>query len=80
MKGELHVQPGCGDAYREAEYWSNFNIIEDAVNDITAPTTGKISGIKERYSIGGIKGSHNGKGLQIIKFGDGTVRKTIKNR
>ncbi len=35
--GTLHVLPGCGDAYRTANYWKNFTIIEDAVlppNDI----------------------------------------------
>lgn len=35
--GTLHVLPGCGDAYRAANYWKNFTIIEDAAlpsNDI----------------------------------------------
>ena len=29
--GDLHVLPGCKAAYEAADYWKNFNIIEDAV-------------------------------------------------
>ena len=29
--GDLHVLPRCKAAYEEADYWKNFNIIEDAV-------------------------------------------------
>lgn len=32
--GTLHVRPGCGDAYRVADYWKNFNIVEDAMLSI----------------------------------------------
>ena len=29
--GDLHVLPGCKAAYEAADYWKEFNIIEDAV-------------------------------------------------
>lgn len=29
--GDLHVLPGCKAAYEAADYWKNFNIIEDAI-------------------------------------------------
>ena len=53
---DLHVLPGCGDAYRNAPLWGRFNIIEDAVdaNAIASPVADKtvVEGI---YAIDGKK-------------------------
>ena len=76
--GDLHVLPDCGDAYRAAEGWNKFNIIEDAVDAITSPTADKLGGVKDIYTLGGSKSSANGKGLQIIRYNDGTARKVMK--
>lgn len=76
--GDLHVLPGCGDVYRSGEYWSQFNIIEDAVDAITSPTSDNQVCVKDIYTLDGNKGTANGKGLQIIRYSDGSVRKMMK--
>ena len=45
---------------------------------ITSPTADKLGGVKDIYTLGGSKSSANGKGLQIIRYNDGTARKVMK--
>lgn len=42
--GTLHVLPGCGNAYRSAEYWKYFTIVEDAEMPSEANLRGYVNG------------------------------------
>ena len=77
--GTLHVLPGCGEAYRAAEVWKNFTIVEDAtdgigdiLNDNKEPF---IIGI---YDLSGKKHNQLQPGTNIIRMEDGTMRKIIR--
>lgn len=50
--GTLHVKKGCKEAYSNAPYWNNFNIVEDAdapgssaIEDIVCDNPARVSGI-----------------------------------
>lgn len=71
--GTLHVRKGCKDAYGNALYWQNFNIVEDvdAVNDITNTETSELSlrpynHIRKYINNGRVVMERNGKMLFSI--------------
>jgi hypothetical protein len=52
--GDLHVLPGCKEAYEAADFWKKFNIIEDAdvIADVAAVSSlinviGKVANTEE---------------------------------
>lgn len=78
--GTLHVQPGCGDVYSQAEFWMNFTIVEDADN-ISSPTSGSASSqvISQRYfDSAGKEMTHPERGITIVvtEYEDGRMETT----
>ena len=70
---ELWVPEGSEQAYREAEYWSDFTIVQvSGVDKVAADRR-----IVERYDISGRVVDETAKGLQIVKYDDGTVDKIV---
>ena len=72
----LHVPIGCKQIYQESPVWKEFaNIVEDVqacISDISSETHCNPVGI---WSIDGHKGKR--RGLNIIRYSDGLVRKVI---
>ena len=75
--GTLHVLPGCKSLYKDADYWKNFDIVEDAViNGIVSVSASSpkaiLTGI---YDTSGKELPATQPGINIIRYSDGTSRK-----
>ena len=76
----LKVPIGSKQAYQDAEYWNEFQLIVEA--DVTAigsiradePADGKIESI---YDINGSRRSSLQRGINIIRMSDGTTKKVM---
>ena len=80
----LHVPAASLEAYRNAEQWKDFGRIvaltdEDPkpTTDINTPAVTQMPAIVERYFIDGKRISSPQRGLNIIRMGDGTVKKVF---
>ena len=76
----LHVPAQSVGLYRNHVYWNQFKKIVPLTDEETGirPTTMREpddSGI--HYSLSGTRISPNGKGIHVVKYDDGTVRKVI---
>ena len=74
---KLYVPKGCANKYRQAEVWKEFDIeemdgtgIEGVTNDSTATEVA-------RYDANGNLLAAPAKGLNIVRYSDGTVKKII---
>lgn len=74
---KLYVPKGCANKYRDAEVWKEFDIeemdgtgIEGATNDSTATEVA-------RYDANGNLLAAPAKGLNIVRYSDGTVKKIM---
>ena len=75
----LHVPAQSVRLYRNHEYWGRFKEIVPLTDEETgiSPTTvgGTVDGV--HYSLSGTRVSPNGKGIHVVRYDDGTVRKVI---
>ena len=75
----LYVPTGSKEAYENAEYWKNFQTIVEfaptGIDEVNAMADG--SKVKSRYTVNGQATNSLQKGLNIIRFSDGTTRKVM---
>ena len=78
-KCTLYVPEGTSDEYSKASVWSSFTHIKEyAPTGIAGPVLS--AGVKEvsRYSLNGQQLSSPYKGVNIVKYSDGSVRKIAR--
>lgn len=78
-QGILFVPKGAKDRYQNADVWKDFFDIQE-MNETTAITSAiikKEKSIVGRYNAGGQRLNTPQKGINIIKYSDGTTKKVI---
>ncbi len=74
----LNVPVDCMDAYSQADYWSEFyNINEEDFSGIENIFVGENAKPLERYTINGAKISTPQRGINIVKYSDGSSKKIL---
>ena len=74
----VYVPKGTGDAYfRSAEFGYFYNIVEFDATGIDKVTTSTNAKEVSRYSANGQRLSAPAKGLNIVKYSDGSVKKVV---
>lgn len=74
----LYVPKGTAEAYRNSYPWSKFkHVVEMDAAGIGSVLTDSIKKESSRYSADGKRLKAPRKGLNIVKYGDGSVRKVI---
>ena len=74
----VYVPKGTGDAYvRSAEFGYFYNIVEFDATGIDKVATSTNAKEVSRYSANGQRLSAPAKGLNIVKYSDGSVKKVV---
>lgn len=73
----LYVPEGTAKKYKSKTGWQNFLFIEEGVPAGISQAESRKPEIVHRYTLGGIRESTRGKGIQIIQMDDGTTRKVL---
>lgn len=75
----LYVPQGCIEKYEAADYWRYFyNIKEiDTQTGIDSVTTSDAAKEVARYGINGLLLNGQAKGLNIVKYSDGTIKRVM---
>ncbi|MCD8302809.1 MAG: leucine-rich repeat domain-containing protein [Prevotellaceae bacterium] len=74
----LYVPVGCVDAYSQAEYWSAFlNILEYDVTGVQGISNSEKTEVTSVYTLDGKQVSSPQKGINVIRYSDGTVKKVL---
>ena len=73
----LFVPIGTKDIYKSTEGWKKFVFIEEGIPDGIQKIEAARPEERERYLMNGTNTSHPQKGLNIIKYNDGTSKKVI---
>lgn len=74
---KLYVPKGCANKYRNAEVWRDFDIEEMEVTGIASVTNDSTITEVSRYDVNGQQLSVPTKGLNIVHYSDGTVKKIM---
>lgn len=74
---KLYVPKGCANKYRQAEIWKEFDIEEMDVTGIASVTNDSTITEVSRYDANGQQLSVPTKGLNIVHYSDGTVKKIM---
>lgn len=74
---KLYVPKGCANKYRQAEIWKEFDIEEMEVTGIASVTNDSTITEVSRYDVNGQQLSVPTKGLNIVHYSDGTVKKIM---
>ena len=74
---KLYVPKGCANKYRNAEVWRDFDIEEMEVTGIASVTNDSTITEVSRYDVNGQQLSVPTKGLKIVRYSDGTVKKIM---
>ena len=74
---KLYVPKGCANKYRNAEVWRDFDIEEMEVTGIASVTNDSTITKVSRYDVNGQQLSVPTKGLNIVRYSDGTVKKIM---
>ena len=73
----LHVPTGCKEAYASTKPWSNFtNIVEEDLSGIKEMEM-KIQDIDAYYNLNGQRITQLQRGINIVRYKDGTSRKML---
>lgn len=71
---KLYVPKGCANKYRDAEVWRDFDIEEMEVTGIASATNDSTATEVARYDANGNLLAAPAKGLNIVRYSDGTVK------
>lgn len=72
----LSVPEGTITAYQQADQWKDFLIIDNNITGVGTMTSG--TGMPTIiYELNGRKNSETKHGLNIIRMGDGTMKKVV---
>ena len=71
---KLYVPKGCANKYRNAEVWRDFDIEEMEVTGIASVANDSTITEVSRYDVNGQQLSVPTKGLNIVRYSDGTVK------
>lgn len=74
---KLYVPKGCANKYRNAEVWREFDIEEMEVTGIGSVTNDSTVTEVSRYDANGNLLAAPAKGLNIVHYSDGTVKKIM---
>lgn len=74
---KLYVPKGCANKYRNAEVWRDFDIEEMEVTGFASVTNDSTITEVSRYDANGQQLSVPTKGLNIVHYSDGTVKKIM---
>lgn len=74
---KLYVHKGCANKYRNAEVWRDFDIEEMEVTGIGSATNDSTATEVARYDANGNLLAAPAKGLNIVRYSDGTVKKIM---
>lgn len=74
---KLYVPKGCANKYRNAEVWRDFDIEEMEVTGIGSVTNDSTITEVSRYDANGQQLSVPTKGLNIVHYSDGTMKKIM---
>ena len=74
---KLYVPKGCANKYRNAEVWRDFDIEEMEVTGIGSATNDSTATEVARYDANGNLLAAPAKGLNIVRYSDGTVKKIM---
>ena len=74
---KLYVPKGCANKYRNAEVWRDFDIEEIEVTGIGSATNDSTVTEEARYDANGNLLAAPAKGLNIVRYSDGTVKKIM---
>lgn len=74
---KLYVPKGCANKYRNAEVWRDFDIEEMEVTGIGSVTNDSTVTEVARYDANGNLLAAPAKGLNIVRYSDGTVKKIM---
>ncbi|MCR5077752.1 MAG: leucine-rich repeat domain-containing protein [Prevotella sp.] len=74
---KLYVPKGCANKYRDAEVWRDFDIEEIEVTGIGSATNDSTATEVARYDANGNLLAAPAKGLNIVRYSDGTVKKIM---
>lgn len=74
---KLYVPKGCANKYRQAEIWKEFDIEEMDVTGIASVTNDSTITEVSRYDTNGQQLSVPTKGLNIVHYSDGTMKKIM---
>lgn len=74
---KLYVPKGCANKYRNAEVWRDFDIEEMEVTGIASVTNDSTITEVSRYDVNGQQLSVPTKGLNIVHYSNGTVKKIM---
>ena len=73
----VYVPKGTYDDYKESEFGYFENIVEFDATDIDKATTSTDTKEVSRYSVNGQRLTVPAKGLNIVKYSDGSVKKVV---
>lgn len=74
---KLYVPKGCAKKYRQAEIWKEFDIEEMDGTGIEGVTNDSTVTEEARYDANGNRLAAPTKGLNIVRYSDGTVKKVM---
>lgn len=74
---KLYVPKGCAKKYRQAEIWKEFDIEEMDGTGIEGVTNDSTVTEEARYDANGNRLAAPTKGLNIVRYSDGTVKKIM---
>lgn len=74
---KLYVPKGCAKKYRQAEIWKEFDIEEMDGTGIEGVTNDSTVTEVSRYDANGNRLAAPAKGLNIVRYSDGTVKKVM---
>lgn len=74
---KLYVPKGCANKYRQAEIWKEFDIEEMEVTGIASVTNDSTITEVSRYDANGNLLAAPAKGLNIVRYSDGTMKKIM---
>ena len=75
----LYVPQGCIEKYENADYWRYFQVIKEigTQTGIDSVTTSDAAKEVARYGINGQLLNGQAKGLNIVKYSDGTIKRVM---